>query len=189
MKFHIKLWNFSTYRNRINSLPSDIPFITIPSSTLHTVNFDQETSRSAAGQPIGSFYGYEEMGIFQSADDVVKHGSQPNAKPGDLIFKDLNGDGIINGNDRTFIGSPLPKFTYGFNGGLQWKTFDFSLFIQGSYGNKIYDLTRYYGDFFNLSAYNKNVRVMDAWSPTNTNTSVPRLSLNDPNNNIRPSSY
>ena len=181
--------NFTSYKNKLSSLPSDIGFITIPSSTLHSVNFDQEVSRSAVGQPIGSFYGYETIGIFQTQKQVDDYKLQPNAKPGDLIFADLNKDGVINGNDRTFIGSPLPKFSYGFNADLKWRHFDFSFFIQGSYGNKIYDLTRYYGDFFNLSAYNKNSRVLNAWTPDNTNTSVPRLSLNDPNNNIRPSSY
>lgn len=181
--------NFSSYKNRLSSLPSDINFITIPSSTLHTVNFDQEVSRSAAGQPIASFFGYETTGIFQSQDEITKYKLQPNAKPGDLIFADVNHDGVIDGKDRTFIGSPLPKFTYGFNASLKWREFDLSFFIQGSYGNKIYDLTRYYGDFFDLSAYNKFSRVLDAWTPDNKNTSVPRLSLNDPNNNIRPSSY
>lgn len=181
--------NFSSYKNRLSSLPSDVDFITIPSSTLHSVNFDQEVSRSAVGQSIASFYGYETTGIFQSQDEVTKYKLQPNAKPGDLIFADINHDGVIDGKDRTFIGSPLPKFTYGFNASVKWRQIDLSFFIQGSYGNKIYDLTRYYGDFFNLSAYNKNARILDAWTPTNTNTSVPRLSLNDPNNNIRPSSY
>jgi len=181
--------NFTSYKNQLGSLPSDVNFITIPSSTLHGVNFDQEVSRSAVGQPIGSFYGYKTIGIFQNQKEVTDYKLQPNAKPGDLIFADINNDGIINGNDRTFIGSPLPKFSYGFNADLKWHHIDFSFFIQGSYGNKIYDLTRYYGDFFNLSAYNKNSRVLNAWTPDNTHTSVPRLSLNDPNNNIRPSSY
>lgn len=181
--------NYTSYKNRISSLPSDINFITIPSSTLHDVNFDQEVSRSAAGQPIGSFYGYKTTGIFQSQEEITKYQLQPNAKPGDLIFADVNNDGEINGKDRTFIGSPLPKFTYGFNANVAWRQIDLSLFLQGSYGNKIYDLTRYYNDFFNLSSYNKNSRVLDAWTPGNSNTTVPRLSLNDPNNNIRPSSY
>ena len=181
--------NVSAYKNRITSLPADVPFITLPASTLHGINFDQVVTQSAAGEPIGEFYGYKVLGIFQNASQIEKYQMQPNAQPGDLIFADVNKDGVIDANDRTYIGSPLPKFTYGFNADLKWKQFDFSFFIQGSYGNKIYDLTRYYGDFFNLSAYNKNARVLEAWSPNNTNTSVPRLSLNDPNNNIRPSSY
>jgi len=72
---------------------------------------------------------------------------------------------------------------------MQYKNFDISLFFNGSLGNDVWDLTRYYGDFYNLSAYNKLDRTLNAWSEDNTSASVPRLSLDDPNNNIRPSSY
>ena len=181
--------NLAHVKNELTDLPDDINFIAMPSSYLHSVNFDQETSRSVIGQPIGSFYGYKSLGIFQNQAEIDAHKIQPNAKPGDLKFEDVSQDGTLDGEDRTFIGSPHPDLTFGLNLGFNYKNFDVQAFINGSIGNDIYDLTRYYGDFFNLSAYNKFSRTTDAWSETNTSSSIPRLSLDDTNNNIRPSSY
>ncbi len=181
--------NVAHIKNELTSLPDDIDFIALPSSYLHSVNFDQETSRSEVGQPISSFYGYTNLGIFQNQADIDAHKVQPNAKPGDLIFEDTDKSGELNGDDRGFIGNPHPDLTFGLNAGFKYKDFDVSLFFNGSIGNDVWDLTRYYGDFFNLSAYNKLDHVQDAWSTDNTGGAVPRLSLDDPNNNIRPSSY
>jgi TonB-linked SusC/RagA family outer membrane protein len=181
--------NVTHVKNELTSLPDDIEFISLPSSYLHSVNFDQETSRSEVGQPISSFYGYRSMGIFKNQAEIDAHKAQPNAQPGDLKFEDIDKDGNLDGDDRDFIGSPHPDFTLGVNFGVKYKDFDVSLFFNGSFGNKVWDLTRYYGDFYNLSAYNKLDRTLDAWSTDNPNGSVPRLSLDDPNNNIRPSSY
>ncbi len=176
-------------KNELTSLSEGIDFIGINPAKLHSVNFDQETSRTVVGEPIASFYGYVVEGIFQSQAEADEYTAQPNATAGDLKFKDINGDGIIDNNDREIIGSPHPDFTYGITFNGEYKHFGLFVFFVGSQGNEIYDLSRYYGDFFNLANYNKSKRTMDAWTPENTNTSVPRLSLNDLNNNIRPSSY
>lgn len=181
--------NFAAIKNELVNLPEDIDFLVIPGSILHSTNFDQEASRSDVGQPIASFYGHDVIGIFQTQEQINSHAEQPGAQPGDLMFRDVNGDGKIDDDDRTFIGSPHPDFTYGLTLGANYKAFDISLFFFGSQGNEVYDLTRYYGDFFNLSAYNKNARTLDAWTPENTGTDVPRLSLDDNNRNVRPSSY
>jgi len=181
--------NFSHIKNELTSLPDDIDFIALPSSYLHSVNFDQETSRSEVGHPISSFYGYHSLGIFQDQAEIDAHKIQPNAKPGDLKFEDMTPDDVLNEDDRGFIGNPHPDFTLGLNLGFQYKNFDASLFFNGSFGNDAWDMTRYYGDFYNLSAYNKLDRIRDAWSTDNPGGSIPRLSLDDPNNNIRPSSY
>ncbi len=181
--------NLAAIRNELTSLPDDIDFLTIPGSVLHVTNFDQEVSRSDVGQPIASFYGHDAIGIFQQQQDIDNHAEQPGAQPGDLIFRDVDGDGVITADDRTFIGSPHPDLTYGLTVGMNYKALDFSLFFFGSQGNQVYDLTRYYGDFFNLALYNKNARTLDAWTPENTNTDVPRLSQDDINRNARPSSY
>jgi TonB-linked SusC/RagA family outer membrane protein len=181
--------NFSKVENELTSLPDDIEFIALPSAYLHSVNFDQETSRSMVGQPISSFFGYRSLGIFQNQSEIDAHKIQPNAQPGDLKFEDVDKDGNLDGDDRDFIGNPHPDFTVGLNMELQYKNFDVSLFFNGTVGNDVWDLTRYYGDFYNLSAYNKLDRTLDAWSTDNPNGTVPRLSLDDPNNNIRPSSY
>jgi TonB-linked SusC/RagA family outer membrane protein len=188
-------YNFSAIRNKMTELNEDVTYIGVPSSQLHSVNFDQEISRSAAGQPIGSFYVYTADGLFQNETEVQNHKNskgdllQPNAQPGDIRFKDVNNDGVIDGNDRDFVGSPLPGYTMGFTFGFNYKHFDISAFFQGTFGNEVYDLTRYLGDFYNQSQHNKNSRILNAWTPANTNSEIPRVSMDDPNNNIRPSSY
>ncbi|MCG8308497.1 MAG: TonB-dependent receptor [Cytophagales bacterium] len=179
--------NFASIKNKLTALPEDIEFISIPSSTLHTVNFDQEVSRTTVGQPIASFFGYDAIGIYQTASEIGNE--QPGARPGDIKFRDVVNDGVINADDRTFIGSPHPDFTTALTFNASLNNLDLSLFFYGSFGAEIYDLTRYYLDFYNLSAYNKHERTLRAWRPDNTDTDVPRLSLDDPNNNIRPSSY
>lgn len=181
--------NFTTIQNELTALHEDIDFLAIPGSLLHTNNFGQEVTRSGVGQPIASFYGWKTDGIFRSQEEIDAHGLQPEAQPGDLKFVDINGDGVIDTEDRDFIGSPHPDFTMGLNFSANWKNFDISLFIFASIGNEIYNLTQYYGGFFNLSAYNKFADIKDAWSPDNPNSDIPRLSLDDPNNNVRPSDY
>ncbi|WP_206670803.1 SusC/RagA family TonB-linked outer membrane protein [Cyclobacterium xiamenense] len=181
--------NLSSIRNELISLPEEVDYIALPSSLLHTVNFGQEVTRSAVGQPIASFYGFEALGLFSSQEEIAAHATQPDAQPGDIKFRDTNGDGIIDSKDRTFIGNPHPDLTVGLNLSATFRQFDAALFFYGSFGNETYDLTRYYLDFFNLSAYNKHLRVSEAWNPENPDATVPRLSLNDGNNNIRPSSY
>lgn len=180
--------NFAIIDNKLLSLGEGINFIETDPAVLHSINFDQSTSRTAVGQPIASFYGHVVDGIFQTDADATSS-IQPNAQAGDFIFKDLNGDGVIDAEDRTFIGSPHADITYGINLSAVYKAFDFTLFFQGSQGNDIYDLSRYYNDFFNLANYNKHGRILNAWTPQDTNTDLARVSLNDLNNNIRPSSY
>ncbi|SHJ81187.1 TonB-linked outer membrane protein, SusC/RagA family [Arenibacter nanhaiticus] len=180
--------NFSVIDNKLMSLGEGIEFIETDPGVLHNVNFDQSTSRTGIGQPIASFYGHVVDGIFQN-DAEAASSSQPSAKAGDYKFRDLNGDGSISDADRTYLGSPHADFTYGINFSASYKAFDFTLFFQGSQGNDIYDLSRYYSDFFNLANYNKSGRILNAWTPQNTDTDLARVSLNDPNNNIRPSSF
>ncbi|MEH6659760.1 TonB-dependent receptor [Leeuwenhoekiella marinoflava] len=180
--------NVTAYKNELSQLNS-VSYLGIPSSSLHSVNFDQEVSRSAVGQAIGSFYGHVASGIFQSEQEVLDYGLQPNAQPGDLRFEDVNGDGVVDSDDRTFIGSPHPDVLLGLNLNFTYKNFDLGMFFNGSFGNDLYNLTKYKTQFFNQAAYNKDSAVLNAWTPENTGSSIPRLSLDDPNNNIRPSSY
>ncbi len=180
--------NITAYKNEMTELDGT-SYLGIPSSSLHSVNFDQEISRTQVGQPIGSFYGYEEIGIFQSEEEVADYGLQPDAQPGDLIFKDVNDDGTLDSDDRTFIGSPHPEVIMGITMNFYYKGWDLALLFNGSLGNEIYNLTKYKTEFFNQSAYNKSEAVLDAWTEENTDTDIPRLTLDDPNNNIRVSSY
>ncbi|WP_246124749.1 TonB-dependent receptor [Algibacter pacificus] len=180
--------NFTTYKNELTTL-DNVPFLGIPSSSLHSVNFDQEVSRSAIGQPIGSFYGYKADGLFQTTQEIAAYGLQPNAQPGDIKFIDVDKNGTLDDEDRTFIGSPHPDVLLGMNFNFNYKNIDLGLFFNGSFGNDLYNLTKYKTHFFNQAAYNKNADLLNAWTPENANSSIPRLSLDDPNNNIRPSSF
>ncbi len=180
--------NLSTYKNELTELNSGA-YLGVPGSILHVTNFDQEVSRTAVGQPIGAFFGHVSQGVFKSEAEINEHGAQPNARPGDLKYKDINNDGVINNDDRTFIGSPHPDLTLGFTTNFNYKGFDLGLFFNGSFGNEIYNLTKYKTGFADLSAYNKEDGILNAWSLDNPNSNIPILSLDDPNNNIRPSSY
>ncbi|MEO2071921.1 MAG: TonB-dependent receptor [Zunongwangia sp.] len=180
--------NLSGYKNELTELHS-VAYLGIPSSSLHNVNFDQEVSRSTVGEPIASFFGYKTDGLFRSQQEVDAYGLQPNAQPGDIRFRDINNDGVINDEDRTYIGSPHPDLVLGLNVKLNYKNFDLGMFFNGSFGNDIYNLTKYKTQFFNQSAYNKDSSLLGAWTPENPNSDIARLSLDDANNNIRPSSY
>jgi len=138
-------------------------------------------SRTEVGREIGSFYGYVFEGVFQSQDQIDSRVNsegepinQPGAQPGDAAYADLNNDGEITNLDQKFLGSGLPKVSYGFNVRAEWKGFDLSIFAFGAAGFKAVDfvdvtLRGSYG------ALNKSVDLLNAWTPDNTNTNVPRV--------------
>lgn len=143
---------------------------------------NSNASRTDVGQPLASFYGYVTDGIFQTQQEVESHANQnEQTAPGDIRFKDLNNDGTIDFQDQTYIGNPLPDFTYGFNVSLEFRDFDFSMFIQGVEGNDIYNGTVRY-DF---SFVNRPASVLNRWTGPGTSNSEPRVNLNDPNQNVR----
>lgn len=144
-------------------------------------------TNTAVGQPIQAFFGWQTEGIFQSVDEVSKHATQTaSTAPGDLKFKDINGDGIIDLDDRVFLGSFIPKATYALNLGANYKNFDFSTFFQGVQGNKIFNATRVITEGM-VRFFNAGTQVLNAWTPSNTNTDIPRAISSDPNQNARPS--
>ena len=133
-------------------------------------------SRTEVGQPLAYFYGRNVLGIFQSDAEVAAHASQDGAAPGRFKYEDINGDGVINDNDRTKIGDPHPDFLFGFNMNLTYKNWDMSMFWNGSIGNDIFDNTALYYEspaFFNS---NRSTRVLDAWTPSNPDATYPALS-------------
>jgi TonB-linked SusC/RagA family outer membrane protein len=142
-------------------------------------------SKTEVGRSIGELYTYETAGIFQNAADLASSPTQTNAGVGDIKFKDLNGDGQITDADRKFMGVAIPKYSYGINLGADYKNFTFSMFWQGSGGNKVFNglyrnlMTEQYG--------NSSVDALNFWTPTNTNTNVPRPIIGDPNGNARDS--
>lgn len=141
-------------------------------------------SKTEVGGEIGQLFGHVVEGIFQNTDDVASHATQPGAAPGDIKFKDLNGDGkITDAGDRTYLGSAIPKFNGGLNIGASYQSFDFSMFIQGSYGNKVFNGV--YRDLMTGQYNNHSVDELNFWTPTNTNTNIPRPVILDPNGNAR----
>ena len=138
-------------------------------------------SRTEVGREVGSFYGYVSQGIFKSQQQIDnrvnskgQHINQNGAQPGDVIYADLNNDGEITADDQKFLGSGLPKVNYGLNARVEWKGFDLSLSTYGAAGFKAVDFV----DVTLHSSYgalNKSVDLLNAWTPTNTNTSVPRV--------------
>lgn len=153
-----------------------------PISTGRVQSANANVSRTEVGFPIASFYGYVTDGIFQSAEEVAAHAFQSEqTQAGDIRFKDLNGDGLINEEDQTIIGNPTPDFTYGANLSLEYRDFDFSLFILGSQGNDIYNATVRY-DF---TYVNRPISALNRWTGPGTSDIEPRVSLTDPNQNAR----
>ncbi|RYY56103.1 MAG: TonB-dependent receptor [Chitinophagaceae bacterium] len=144
-------------------------------------------TNTRVGQAIQSFFGWEVEGIFQTAAEVSSHATQTiGTAPGDLKFKDLNKDGIIDLKDRSFLGSFIPKVSYGVNLGASYHNFDLSVFLQGVQGNEIYNATRVVTEGM-IRFFNAGTQVLNAWTPTNTNTDIPRAIGADPNQNSRPS--
>lgn len=127
-------------------------------------------SRTRPGLPIGSFYGYQTDGIFQTADELNAYPHRSDAEVGFLRYVDTNNDGVINGDDRVFLGSPIPKFTYGFNFGLNYIGFSLDVDFQGQYGNKIYN----YKETVRPDLYNFEAHVLNRWTGPGTSNTEPR---------------
>jgi len=152
-----------------------------------------------AGRPIGFFYGWIADGIFQSneeaqtaprqnlPDNLANYDPTIHTAAGDIRFRDVNGDGVINANDRTFLGHYMPDFTYGLNLSANFRNFDFSMFMQGVYGNEVFNLLRFHTEGM-TRLFNASEVVLDRWTPQNTDTDVPRAINGDPNRNARASS-
>lgn len=144
--------------------------------------------RNEDGGRISRFYGYVADGIFQNWTEVYAHTSengdllQPNAQPGDIRFKDLNNDGVLDEDDQTYIGDPYPDLMVGLNLGVTWRNFDFTASFYGTFGNDIFNVTkeRYSGsDGQNVWAGTLN----KAWHGEGTSNDIPRLSYSDTNSN------
>ena len=134
------------------------------------------------GESPGIFWGYKTNGIFQNQGEVDAHATQQNAQPGDIRFVDVDGNGVINADDRTKIGDPFADFTLGWNLNLNVYNFDLSVFTYGSFGNDVY---RAYER--NLNYTNKFARVLDRWTGEGTSNTEPRYAFVDGNNNTRAS--
>ncbi|GJM62789.1 TonB-dependent receptor domain-containing protein [Persicobacter diffluens] len=141
--------------------------------------------RMETGMPFPFFYGFQTDGIFQTQEEIDAHVNangeplQPKAQPGDIRFVDVNGDGSIDEDDRTDLGSAMPSWTFGATFNASYKNWDFSIFFQGQAGNKIANLNRRR----DVELQNYNGRVMDRWHGPGTSNEYPRMTVTDPNNN------
>lgn len=166
-KFDISA-NFSRNVNEIVALAPSI------TQQIYGSFRSMETSVLKQGQPLGAFYGYKVIGIYQDASDLSNSPGYADGKArvGGLKYEDVNGDGTIDSEDRTVIGSPHPDFVYSFNFSASYKNFDFMAYFYGSQGNENYEATRYFTDF-GVFKGQKSVRVLEEWSPTNKGSMIP----------------
>ncbi|SMB92338.1 TonB-dependent receptor [Hymenobacter roseosalivarius DSM 11622] len=179
--------NFASLNNEVVSLGNAAPIVG------GRIDNNYFATLTNVGQPIGSFYLLQKEGIFQNAQEVFTHAFQgPGIKPGDVKYKDISGpdgvpDGIIDGLDRTFVGSPIPKFTYGFTGNVRYKSLDLSAFFQGVQGNKLYNQVNTDIEGF-YRAFNITERVAtNYWTAEGSTNEFPRLSWTGASNNKQPS--
>jgi len=160
--------NITTYSNQIVNVPAPGYFDTYSSRFGNLI-------RNQDGHPVSSFFGYKITGLFQSDEDVSKSPSQPDAAPGRFKYEDVNGDGKITPDDRTFIGNPNPDLTYGLNLALNYKRFDFSAILYGSQGNDIFNEVKWYTYFYAAYKGGRSRDLLNAWTPENTNTMIPKI--------------
>jgi TonB-linked SusC/RagA family outer membrane protein len=174
--------NVSFVKNKVTQLLPGTAFVEDAAGSFQTLG---NITRTALGGGFNQFYGYKNLGLFQSQAEVDNYKSssgkvlQPNAKPGDIKFANLNDDDQINQDDRTYIGNPLPTVTYGITINVGYAGFDLVAFGSGAGGNQIFQGLRR----LDVGAANYQTKILNAWTPTNTNTSIPRLVDGDPNKN------
>jgi TonB-linked SusC/RagA family outer membrane protein len=179
-------FNVATYKNNVDYISSD-PTAHIDGNAYAPTHF--ALTRSVVDMPVSSFFGFIQDGIFQSADDYTKngvmhHGLTAATAAGHFKFRDINSDKKINDDDRTFIGNPHPKFSYGYNLNLNYKNFDMGIFLQGVSGNKIFNYWRVNSVFPGATGEGSD----DTWSPTNTGAKLP-IWNSTTSDDIKPSSF
>ncbi len=180
-------WHVSanaTYnKNTLTKLGDDASFLSGSSHKIGTL------TRGVVGLPFPYFYGHKTDGIFQNADEVAAHVNdagvplQPNAQPGDVRFKDIDGDGDIDDDDRTYIGKGTPDWSFGINLGFEWKGLDFNMLLQGTVGNSVFNVTRR----TDLYYINLPKTILNRWTGEGTSNTQPRFMFDSPNQNYRAS--
>ena len=174
--------NLTTLHNEVEALLNNQP---IPAGRVNTNVFATST---AVGHPVGAFYMLKQEGIFQTPEDVFTHASQGSpVRPGDVKYLDVNGDGVIDQNDRVFAGSPIPTLTYALTGQVRFKDFDLSLFFQGVRGDKIYNQVAMDIDGFYRPFNITEKTATESWHGAGTSNTRPLLSWTDATNNTETS--
>lgn len=190
----------TTYNNKILRVSDDANYFWGGA----TSRFDNFYTRSQVGHSLGEFYGYQIVGFWNSQAELDAANAaaqkltgnpddsfQPDSKVGRFKYKDVNGDGLITNADRTFIGNPNPKVTAGLNLGVTYKNFDASVFLYGSFGNKLWNNVKYWRDFYSSFQTAKSYTALyDSWTPTNHNAKAPIQELDaSTSSGATPNSY
>jgi len=172
--------NIATVQNEVLSLAESEPILGGFGLS------DGPITKTEPGYPIGSFFLYQMEGIFQSQEEIEASPFQSDdTRPGDIKFADLNGDNVIDDEDRAHLGNPFPDFTYGLSANFSYKNFDLSIIGQGVQGNDVYFL---YGNFAyetQARGFNSYRELLNRWTPGNTDTDIPKVSTDDRNGNRR----
>ena len=182
-------FNFSANGN-VSYLKNEVTFLGQGKTFINQgiANFQAmgDVTRTAVGQPYNSFYGFQTAGIFQTIEEINAYTNsaggliQPNARPGDFRWTDTDGDGAITNDDKQYLGSPLPKYTFGLTINMDFKGFDFMAFAQGATGNKIFQGLRR----LDISTANYQTDALGRWTGPGTSEDYPRLTNNDTNGNF-----
>jgi TonB-dependent starch-binding outer membrane protein SusC len=176
---------FSHYKNNLDRLNDDKATLKGEVNEYGAINL---VTLTQPGRAMGTFYGYVTDGLFRSPDELnngINYGLPVDPRKlwlGDVRFKDLNGDKIIDDKDVTVIGDPNPKFTYGMTNTVNFKNFDFSVFVYGSYGADIFNYTRMYTERLSSPYNNQLVTVLDRYTTANPNGTLPRFNQWHANN-------
>jgi TonB-linked SusC/RagA family outer membrane protein len=174
--------NFATVKNEVTYLGRNLDFY----DEVGFQSMNGSVTRTQVGESYGSFFGYQTAGIFQNQAEINAYTNstggliQPNAVPGDFRWVDNNGDGTITADDRKFLGSPLPKVTFGFTFNADYKGFDVMAFAQGAAGNKIFQGLRR----LDIPNANYSTAALDRWTGEGTSNTFPRLTTSDDNQNF-----
>ncbi len=181
---------FTSYNNQITGIARGFEYFYSGNSQIGPV------VRNETGNSLSSFNGYQILGLFRNYEEVANAPTQNGAEPGFFKFANIDdtnsgGNPYIETGDRTFIGDPNPKFTYGFNLAVTWKNLDLTAFIYGSQGNDIFNYTRWWTDFWPSYQGQKSKRLLNSsWTPANTNATVPKASnKSNFSSNTEPCSY
>jgi TonB-linked SusC/RagA family outer membrane protein len=185
--------NISAFRNKVTHLPEEVEN-----------SYGGRAGDNILGHPLGAYYGYVADGLFTTQDEVDNHAAQQGKAPGRIRYRDIYGknadgsidysgtDGTVDDADQTWLGNPYPDFTYGWNIALEYRGFDLNLFLQGVQGIdvNVFDV-KVQTDFWSLhdANSNKGTRLLDAWSATNTSSSIPALQQVPTNDEGRFSTY
>lgn len=170
----------TAFKNEITDLPEDI---------YYTWGGGNGTDKSIVGQPLGSWMGYKTNGIYKNDDELNDGITQPGKGIGRIRYMDLNDDKVIDNNDRTWLGTDLPKFVGGLNIALNYKSFDFSIFMNGIIRDA-WNNSKFYTDFFQLWTGNHGTALLNAYDPvTNPNSTIPALTAVNTNEENRTSDY